>query len=530
MLQHSLTALARPSILVVAFPLIPLLIFAFPFKWFVEPEARSVPEYLYGLAIAGLLAAALWRLRYDFLTPACRITLRSLVVLFALFFAAYGPGAVPFSDDVQGFETLHMWLRPLALVVGVLSLFRPSFALVLFCLIAWQNGIVRQYRIIGTSTTDITVVFEFGITLLIGAITLYLLTSLIERHFKNHSPKITSEIMDFLLLSLVAFHFANYFFSGMAKVLLDGGWLSWLTENQTSSLLLAAMRTGHYPLILPDDWQTAILQVLHTPQSNLVINAVILGTQLLAPIALLRLRWTISFSIIYDIQHAGIFLLSGVFFYKWVWLNTTLAICLPHTRESLISWHRGIILIGYLLLSNFLFSITWLGWYETASLTHSHILAETADGQTHRAPTNYFLGGSIRFAQGEFADLAAPGFSTRTFGTTSSYDEMMRGNACTLPIRTPHQSSHLKDLMSFLKIHHKYILNKADNKGHIIYDIYPHHIWSNLFEFRDFYNLDKREIVRYRWLIKSECLGVGASGLEAKLRGQHELIIELPRQ
>ena len=41
------------------------------------------------------------------------------------------------------------------------------------------------------------------------------------------------------------------------------------------------------------------------------------------------------------------------------------------------------------------------------------------------------------------------------------------------------------------------MLENIDETGKWNYDFYPHHMWSNVFQFDSFRNLDKRSIVKY---------------------------------
>jgi hypothetical protein len=513
------------SAVILVFPVIAAVAYAYGLKPLMQPEVRDVYGYLSSLAAVVAVSCLAWGLRYDFMPLPCRITVRSLSVLFSGFFAAYGAAAAPVSESAQAVDFLLVWLRVGAILLGAISLYRPSFFLPILFLIFWQSGIMQTIRLIGTSSTDIKIVFEFASTLILGMLILYAADRAARiLRLKRSIP--VAEAANFLLLALTAVHFSNYFYSGIQKIILDGGPLSWITENRTTYLALAATKTGHLPLTFPEGWHDVFLRIIHTEPVNWATNATVLITQLLSVVAVFSVGLMIAFCLIYDAQHIGIFAFSGLFFYKWIWLNTTLAIALRHVKDD-IDWPRRIALVIYLLCAPYLFSIAWLGWYDTGSFTRAHFVAETDDGRQVRIPTNYFLGASIRFGQGDFAHHAAPGFPTWSYGATMHYDIMKRGGECALPIVSRPAEAYIGELKSFMALHHRWMLQNVDHNGRLLYDLYPHHAWSNPFQFTDFYRLDKRRIRRYRISIISECLSVDEAGLRADQRASHDVVIEL---
>ena len=71
----------------------------------------------------------------------------------------------------------------------------------------------------------------------------------------------------------------------------------------------------------------------------------------------------------------------------------------------------------------------------------------------------------------------------------------MKGNSCQLEhaaLSGITGELSQKNLRSFVKEHHQFIIDNIDEDGIYNYDLFPHHIWSNPLLFREFYNLDKR--------------------------------------
>ena len=109
-------------------------------------------------------------------------------------------------------------------------------------------------------------------------------------------------------------------------------------------------------------------------------------------IAIFRITWIRNISIVYDIQHVIIFIVSGIFFWKWIWLNTTIIYaCRFFNQNKSLQKSRSTIFLGSLLLifSPSIFTTANLGWFETRSLNNAYFQAVTQDGTTYHVPTNF---------------------------------------------------------------------------------------------------------------------------------------------
>ena len=51
------------------------------------------------------------------------------------------------------------------------------------------------------------------------------------------------------------------------------------------------------------------------------------------------------------------------------------------------------------------------------------------------------------------------------------------------------------------------MMTNIDENGRMAYDLYPHHMFSVPWAFTAFRQLDKREIVGYKYSIEAVCLG-----------------------
>ena len=102
--------------------------------------------------------------------------------------------------------------------------------------------------------------------------------------------------------------------------------------------------------------------------------------------------------------------------------------------------------------------------------------------------------------------LALPGTEPGTgrWGATTDYDIMQQECVWNADRRRwrPCKQEHIRDA---LRMVHQTALVAGGPTVSIV-DMYPDHIWSNLFETATFRRLDKRRIVEYRWVEKVLCV------------------------
>jgi hypothetical protein len=247
-------------------------------------------------------------------------------------------------------------------------------------------------------------------------------------------------------------------------------------------------------------------------------------------VAIVRLRWMIALTLFYDLTHIVIFLATGIFFWKWIVLNTLLVFSLRLVREAevppVIRALGPLVVVG----ATVVFFAARLGWYESRALNDHYFIAETASGAKFRVPSNYFLAASVTVASQTLGSLRAPVFPTRIWGTTFNNKVRLAGESCeSQPIggHVPYYRGSEEQIRRFIRQHHALVVSLADRDGRMPYDWYPHHIWSNPFTFDDFDRLDKRTIVRYWYVVEPKCIAANADSLQPLVLGRHELEIPL---
>ena len=503
------------------------------FKFGYLKTARFHPELL-PLVFAGicLISLGFARIRYTPLHPAFSLLLRGISLSLGLYVATSwaGLGAPSATEDGRLVWALDVG-RYASLIAVVASMVRPSFAMVPCTYVLMSKDLTRHLLDLPWLTpTDYLPVVELGMFMSLGIIAARVLDlgrqrSRLIRSFLRQFPNIRSISLALFLMSC-AIHFGNYFWSAMAKLTLEGGPLVWVLQNETQLLTATAYVTGHLPLGHSPELSGALFRVLS--YFYVPLNIVTLGTQALSVVAITRIRWAMAMTAFYDLTHVVIFLATGIFFWKWILLNTVLLLSLRSVREVEVLPILRVLGPLFVVGGTLIFFAARLGWYETRALNDHYFVAETESGAKYRVPTNYFLGASVTVAQQRLGSLSAPVFPTLLWATTLSGDVRRAATreCASQPVGASraYQGSE-EQVRHFVRRHHAQVLAVSDDNGRFPYDWYPHHIFSNPFMFSDFNRLDKRTIVRYWYVIEPKCVDVQADPLQPLIRARHELEI-----
>ncbi|MCG8547984.1 MAG: hypothetical protein MJE12_27620 [Alphaproteobacteria bacterium] len=400
---------------------------------------------------------------------------------------------------------------------GVVGFFRPSFGLVPIIYIIWQKQQLTSVFHLNIDWMDHFTVIETGITLILG----YLVYALGRRvygeqifnyPYSTGDKKLVSiHAIDLLVLTAIALHFGNYFYAGVIKLGLGLQHpLFWVLDNQTQYLMLAGLESA----VLPISFSETLTAVSYGIMSNVKVltNFVTISTQLLAVVAIARIRWAILITIAYDILHVTIFVLTGIFFWKFIILNLAIVAGLSTMRFGPIPRRLKVLLCAIVVCSPAVFQIMpSYAWLDGRTMNSVKVIAVTDDGQEFRVPSNYFLGTSVTFAQHRAVWPQRGPASTETWATTRNADVMRRSLNC----EWGHSEGNLPlaswpipkaQMTGFIQRHHQQILSLADERGFVEYDLFPHHIFSVPWEFTEFRALDKRRIVKYRYQNETICL------------------------
>lgn len=461
-------------------------------------------------------------LSYSRATPSFRILTRS-VIAFALFYVV--TSHVPIADSLIGadrlarFELNQFWI--VATLCGIAGFFRPSFGLVPLLYIPWQKHQLMHLGGLPIDWLDHFTLIESGSFLILGYVIFGLFcrvsssfesTAGSEAAARADASPLTSSLRltDVLVLLAIALHFGNYFYAGLIKTTLGGSPVHWILHNRTEILVLAAWDSG----VLPISFSTWLPGFTYELISNVRVfsNLATIGIQLLAVIAIVRIRWAVWITLTYDALHVLIFLTTGIFFWKFIVLNLAIVAALSAMKIQRIPRNLKTALISAVICSPFVFHIMpSFAWLDTPSVNQARLYAVTEDGAEYRVPSNYFLGSSITLAQNRMIWPERGPFPTATWGTTRNAGIARRGLACDWADDASRSQAayyvpkeHIEEVV---RRNHTQILSMVDAKGFVDYDLFPHHIFSMPWGFEDFKKLDKRLIRSYRYESEAVCLG-----------------------
>ncbi len=494
---------------------------------FAAKREVTVPWFF---ALSCALALAGSGLRYRDVHPAYALLLRGITVSLGVYIAGSWAGFGAFATGPHALPAQTLALgRWLSLAAVAASLARPAFAIVPCTYVLVAKDATRHILDLPTLTrTDYLPLVEVGLFLSFGL--------LVWRVFEAAAPRSPWRTLErlrlpadqatlALFLTSCAIHFGNYFWSAMAKLQLQGGPLTWVLENETHLLLATTYATGHLPFGTQPELVRAAFAVLGA--CVMPLNITVLLAQLASVVAIARVRWAMLMTAFYDLTHVVIFLVSGIFFWKWIALNTVLVFALGRTHDADIPHALRVIAATMVVGGTLVFFAARLGWYDTRALNDQYFVAETRDGGRYRVPTNFFLGASVTLAQHRMGELSAHVFPTKTWATTLS-DDVRRGarDCAALPVAAaPANAAAEAHLQRFMRRHHAQTLAMTDARGRLPYDLYPHHVFSNPFSFTAFRQLDLRTIVRYHYVIEAKCVQAGGDPLSSSVRAHYELAI-----
>ena len=443
-----------------------------------------------------VISGALYRVPYDLDARANGYVLRGV----ALMLGCYAVLNYPSYSLPDGLPTAHAVARYMAFASAVMALWRPAFALLPILYTTWRKAVDIESTGIDVSPTDYMPVLEVGWILLVAFLSIRLVQIV-----RVLEPGQKSTLYLWTLIAAIGAHFGNYFYSGVAKLLLDGGASSWVLENNTANIMLASWQAGFLPIAA---WPAFAQGVSEVVQDHVVvINTLVLAGQLLSVLFIAKPALIIALTVFYDLMHLTIYALSGIFFWKWIILNLLIIGAVSKLPLQRFDLPTKVIGVSFTLIGWMFFFTARLGWYDTASLKDIYVEAVDKRGRVFRVPSNYYLNSSLTFTQGRLLPYWDGHFSgVDSLGSTKSYSQMKRLGRCDPELVPRERALDFSSLEGFVLRHHEWGIHHADASGLVHYDRFPHHVWSNPWLFEEFAQLDKREVAGFRVVVESKCL------------------------
>ncbi|MEM6584432.1 MAG: hypothetical protein AAF692_01630 [Pseudomonadota bacterium] len=512
-----------------AFALLALAIGAFALgresaQFLIEQFPKSAELLFYTAALFSLVLATVSKTPDD---KAIRILSAGVGAVLALTALPTLLGYPVANTDFAGIAQRLFLIGPLVVTAfAIAAYWRPTtliacgfFPLAERATIPWVSGMP-------IGSLDIYPVYE--VALFVGT------GSAILTGAKALFPKFCDDHRYFTLVWIFALgiHFGNYFYSGVAKLALDGPFFSWVFENQTNdTALLAAWYNGRWLLASNPELSVQIAQTLGA--LNTPSNLFVLVIQIAAPFAVLRMNWIKLQTILYDLMHLAIFFVVGILFWKWILLN--LAFLASASRVARERFDTGAKAVGVLavVLGFTVAQTAQLGWYNTLALSSRILYANTQDGESARVPTSFFLNQSYSVSHARFAVDDPDAFPTSPMGNTFRYaihQAALRCDFSALPEAPRYRSSASRTedaeaTAQFIKAHHAFYLNLSDD-GRFNYTLFPFHHFSNPAYYKAFFELDKRRVTSYTLVSRSHCIDAHEGRLRSRV--QHESRYDIP--
>lgn len=496
---------------------------------------------VYGILMAIVLGGM--KLSYAHSTLAYRILTRSIIA-FAMFYIV--TSHIEVADTLldgkalSAFELNRFWI--VAILFGCAGFVRPVFGLVPLLYVQWQKHQWMYVFDTPIEWMDYFTLLETGSFLILGYAIYALYRRMRFASLDMHAAKAalsepkkagfgSLHPVDILVLFAVALHFGNYFYAGLIKAALGDSPIDWVLNNRTEILVLAAWDS----MVLPVSFSDALSRGTYEFVSNarVVTNLITISIQILAAVAIVRVRWAILITLSYDLLHTIIFFTTGIFFWKFIILNLAIVAALSAMSAREIPRKLKVALSSAVVLSPFVFHIMpSFAWLDTPAINQVRLYAVTDEGKEYRVPSNYFLAASVNFAQDRWVWPKQGFFPTETWGTTRNNAAAKPAQDCRNWVRTEEEMLKTpfdlprERIERVVRRSHAQILSIVDENGYVNYDLFPHHIFSMPWYFEEFKQLDKRRIVSFRYESQAVCIGYEDGSLTKQKK--HSATFDIP--
>jgi hypothetical protein len=416
---------------------------------------------------------------------------RILILCISLFLFAYTLIAVfPYLDILNDNFYFKVFLFISVYFIYFLFINKKNalFIISLIFLIFFKDYINKNSLIL-TSKTD----YQTLLNILIFAKIFFLTKVFLDK------TQIKFELPNFFHLS-ICLHLLNYFLSGIKKLIFESPFF-WLTENNLFNLIEYGLVGGFNPIpnFFLNPYIVKYINFYETELNILLASSVIIP-QLLTPIAFFKKRTIPFFLIYFEIQHLMIYAISGIFFYKWIFLNILfLYIYINFKKKKNLIFqpiHKVFFLPLYLVIFFLNFEIVRLGWLDSYAYYKDYIQVELKNKKIVNLPSSFFLASSLPYTQSRFfSDLKTnnPG----AFGAVQSPQFFRETKNCNIQIVEEDKFYH-SPTYNMLKKSYQFNLKIVKQNSYLkdnIYNVfyYPHHVFQNPQNYNHLKNISLNE-------------------------------------
>ncbi len=404
--------------------------------------------------------------------------IKTFVLLVALIYA----WKFAFYDYNFYYNASHLDLRLGLITLFLLSFWRPAFLLP-FATVSLLIIHQLDFPLGNVSITDKRIVLD--ILILFLSFTMFNINKRIIR-------------LDLFIVLLLVLHASNYVIPAITKLNLGPHYYEYIKYNKISNLFIGSYMFGWLNFL-----DKEIIVNFHNIISKLnpVLAFCAILVQGSAIFLLRKKKITLMLLLSFEGLHLGIFLFSGIFFWKWIWVNI-LIFCLLRKLsqiEHIFSIRTTCLSIILISISPFIFKPFALGWWDLGLGWNFEFEVITEGGDELTLNRTFFSPYDIIFAQKRFNYLHDNKTLSGTYATLpwrlnipkeqkiSIYKEINSssnldkiGNIIETYGIVKYDSMRSKKFYSFL---HKYIQNyneRLDKRNPIIGIIStPNHIFTS---------------------------------------------------
>lgn len=222
---------------------------------------------------------------------------------------------------------------------------------------------------------------------------------------------------EILLVALLCYVGANYGWAGLNKMARGPDVTTWLLHNDLSNLFVSSYVSGGWLGHWTPEEVIATRDTLHT--FALPLGIVGLGTELCAFLLLMHRKLTRVALIAIVVLHIGIFLVSGIFFWKWIVFDLALVAYL-HLRRDVPIYTKRLRMLGLVVMlgAPLYFFDAGFAWFDTKLVNYFEIYGVAESGNRYRIHPRFFAPYDMIYQQSRhFYALREP-VLTGTYGTS----------------------------------------------------------------------------------------------------------------
>ena len=198
-------------------------------------------------------------------------------------------------------------------------------------------------------------------------------------------------ILSFLIV-IICFHAANYFIPGLGKIHLGEHYIDWIWVNNLGNILIAKYSQGWLSDFVSIDQIQMVVGWINTFIIPMQFFA--FSLQIIVLFVLIKKRLAIILFISFEFLHIGIFITSGIFFWRWILLNIAIVYIINKLNsddiKKVFNYKVMLLSLPFIFLGNGFFHAYNLSWYDTPLNNFHQIYVTTEDGRKHKIDVNLF--------------------------------------------------------------------------------------------------------------------------------------------